>query len=42
MGQEYAALKLGLFINGGTRREGWIPWIKRVVFGKTQIDEWPM
>lgn len=31
MGQEYSGLKLGYFVNGGQRREGWIPWIKRLI-----------
>jgi len=42
MGKEYGGLKLGLFVNGGKRREGWIPWIKRVLFWQTGKEEWPV
>jgi len=42
MGKEYDGLKLGLFVNGGKRREKWLPWFKRVVFRMEIIDEWPV
>jgi ribosomal protein S18 acetylase RimI-like enzyme len=41
MGQEYSGLKLGYFVNGGQRREGWMPWIRRVIFRGNNGQEWP-
>lgn len=34
MGQEHSGLKLGFFVNGGMKREGWMPWFKRLVMRK--------
>lgn len=42
MGREYGGLKLGLFVNGGQRREGWGSWLKRVVLRGTVELEWPL
>jgi hypothetical protein len=42
MGKEYGGLKLGLFVNGGKRREGWFPWIRRVILRRTEVEEWPV
>lgn len=38
MGKEYDGFKLGLFVNGGKRREKWTPWFKRVIFRMEIID----
>lgn len=40
-GVEYDGLKLGLFVNGGERREGWLPWLKRVILRRKHEDDWP-
>jgi ribosomal protein S18 acetylase RimI-like enzyme len=42
MGREYGGLKLGLFVNGGERREGWGPWLRRVILRGTAQPEWPL
>jgi ribosomal protein S18 acetylase RimI-like enzyme len=33
MGKEYQGLKLGMFVNGGQERQGWIRWFRKI-FGK--------
>ena len=41
MGQEHRGLKLGFYVNGGRKREGWLPWFKRLVMRKEAVEEWP-
>ena len=38
MGKEYEGFKLGLFVNGGQERQGWVRWFRKI-FGKSNGEE---